>query len=235
MISFLRKHRKPLFVAVIIIFLAGTFVGLGGYLFTSRDMTEAVASVGSTKIPYARFIRRVNSYVDALRDQDGEVVTDELVAEIKSNMLRDMIVDELLLVRAEKMGIVVTDEDLARDIRNTPAFQRNGTFSEGAYIQAVRSVYRDTPQRYEKQRRRTMMTNKLKQLMFQSAKFTPAELRAAYARGNAGSMKDFEEKKAEYERRAQQERALQLINYYLRQISTQVEIRSFLSQREGGV
>ncbi len=234
MISLLRKYRKPLFVAVIIIFLGGTFVGLGGYLFTSRDMTESVAVVGSTKIPYSRFLTRVNSYVDALREQGGDV-TDELVGEVKRNMLRDMIVDELLLRKADEMGVVVTDEELARDIRSTPAFQAGGAFNDAAYIQAVRSVYHNTPSVYEKQRRRTMRTNKFKQLIFQSAKITPVELKKAYANGNAGSMEGFEEKRKEFERRAQQEKALQLINYYLRQISTQVEVKSFLEQREAGV
>lgn len=234
MISLLRRYQKPMFVAVIAIFLIGTFVGLGGYLFTSNDVTGAVASVGAVKIPYSSYIRKVNQYVDALRAKQPDL-TDEMVKEVKIGMLRDMIVDELLLTKADELGLKVTDDELARDIRGTPAFQRNGTFDEEAYFQAVRSVFRDSPQAYEDMRRRTMLTNKLKQLIFQSAKVAPKELEELYAKENKGSMKGFEKDKPRFAEKAQQQRALELINYYLRQLSTQVEIRSYLDQREAGV
>lgn len=233
MISLLRRYRKPMFLAVIAIFLIGTFVGLGGYLFTGRDVSQAVASVGSAKIPYSRFIQRVNQYVDALRAKQPEV-TDAMIREVKIGMLRDMIVDELLLAKAEEFGLKVTDEELARDIRATPAFRRGGSFNEEAYFQAVRTVFRDSPQAYEEMRRRSMRTNKIKQLIYQSAKLTPQELQELYAREHGGTLKDFEKNKAEFAGKAQQQRALELINYYLRQLSTQVEIRSYLDQREAG-
>ena len=58
MMSFLRRYKTTLFIATIAIFLIGTFVGLGGYLFTSRDTSQSVASVGSTKIPYQDYVTR---------------------------------------------------------------------------------------------------------------------------------------------------------------------------------
>ena len=67
-----------MFVAIIAIFLIGIFVGLGGYLFTSRDTSQAVAQVGAVKIPYSRFVMRVNQWVETLRDQKQDV-TDEMV------------------------------------------------------------------------------------------------------------------------------------------------------------
>lgn len=234
MISFLRRHRKPIFIAVIAVFLIGIFVGLGGYLFTSRDMSAAVASVGSVKIPYSQYLARVNQYAEALRSRQTDV-TDELLKEIKQGMLRDMIVDELLVLKADEMGIIVTDSELARDIRNTPAFQRDGAFSQDLYFQAVRAVFRDTPEAYEATRRNALKAMKFKQLVFQTAKLTPEEVRSAYAEANKGSLKDFEGKKAEFAAKVQQQRALDLINYCLRQLSAQVEIRSYLEQRESGV
>lgn len=234
MISFLRRHQKSLFIAVIIIFLLGTFVGLGGYLFTSRDMSMAVASVGPVKIPYSRFAARLNQYTDAMRSRGSEL-GDEAVAEIKQSLLRDMIVDELLHSKALEWGIPVTDQELARDIQNTPAFQRGGAFSQELYFQAVRQVLRETPEAFEAERRKAVQAAKLKALFYQTAKLTPAELREAYAAANKGSMKGFEKDKDSFAARARQQRAIELINYYLRQLSTQTEIRSYLEQRERGV
>lgn len=234
MISFLRRYQKPLFIGVIAIFLIGTFVGLGGYLFTSNDTSGAVAAVGAVKIPYARYIHRVNQYLDVMRTKQGEV-TEEAAKEVKTAMLRDMIVDELLVAKAEEMGLRVTDEELARDIRSTPAFQRGGQFDEDAYMHALRTYIRETPQVFETERRKTLLASKVKQMIFMSAKLAPKELEELYARENKGSMKDFEKKRAEFAQRAHQMRALELINSYLRQAGGQIEIRSYLEQRESGI
>lgn|GEM_PF-1936765 len=259
MISFLNRYRRGLFIAVVAVFLLGTFVGLGGYLFTSRDVTQAVASVGSVKIPYQGFRSRVDQYVEALRSRNGEV-SDSAVKEIKVNMLREMIIDEMLLVKAGEMGLTVTDAELARDIRGTPAFQSGGEFSPEAYFRAVRSAFHDTPAGYEEMRRRSLMAGRLKQLIFQAAKLTPDELEPLYAKDRGAADKDFQkalaqrhkdaeaakltpaefkerfsqQRKASVAAQAQQMRALELINVFLRQVSSQVEIKSFLEQRESG-
>jgi peptidyl-prolyl cis-trans isomerase D len=233
MISLLRRYRKSLFIGTIAIFLIGTFVGLGGYLFTSKDMSNTVAAVGSTKIPYQEYMIRVNQYTEAVRSR-GTDVTDELAAEIKQGILREMIVDELLQHKADEMGIVVSDAELARDIHNTPAFQNNGQFDQQLYFQRVRQVFRNSPDAYETQRRRSLKAMKVKQLIFQSAKLAPSEIEAAYKIVNKGKMDGFAKERQSFEAKAQQQRALELINFYLKQLAQQVEIRTFLDQRESG-
>ena len=234
MISFLLRHRRTLFIATIAIFLAGTFVGLGGYFYSSHAMNEAVASVGSTKIPYSRFIARVNQYLDFLRSQKGEV-PDAMVKEVKKGILNEMIVDEILLAKAEEMGITVTDAELDRDIRGTPAFQAGGEFSPEAYYRAVRTIFRDTPQGYEEMRRRSLKAGRLKQLVFQAAKLSPAELQELYAREHKGSLKDYAKDRDAFAAKAQQARTYELINSFLRQAVGQVQVQSFLEQRESGM
>ncbi|MBI5210060.1 MAG: SurA N-terminal domain-containing protein [Elusimicrobia bacterium] len=233
MIRFLRKHRRALFIATATTFLIGIFVGLGGYLFTSRDVSESVATVGSAKIPYNRFLAKVNQYAEAVRQQ-GTDLSDVSLKEIKQGMLREMIIEEILAKKADELGVTVTDAELARDIRNTPAFQRGGVFSEELYFAAVRNVFHDTHGAFEDSRRRAIKTAKLKQLFLQVAKLTPAEIREAYAQEKKGVMKDFEKEREQFEWKAQQQRAIELLNYYLRQASTQVEIRTYLDQRESG-
>jgi len=234
MTSFLRRHKTALFIATIAIFLLGTFVGLGGYLFTSRDMSGSVASVGRTKIPYDRYVERVNQYTDALRSR-GTDVDDKMTAEIKQGVLREMIVDELLDQKAADLGIVVPDSELSRDIQNTPAFQRDGHFDQQLYFARVREIFHDSPESYERDRRKQLMAMKLKQLIYHAAKLTPAELQDAYKQAHKGSLKGFDKDKDAFAAKAQQARALDLINYYLRQLVQQVEIKTFLDQRESGV
>jgi hypothetical protein len=258
-ISFLNRYRRALFIATVAVFLLGTFVGLGGYLFTSRDNTQAVASVGPVKISYQTFRSRVDQYVEAMRSRNGDV-SDASVKEIKVDMLREMIVDEMLLVKAQEMGIKITDEELARDIRGTPAFQSGGEFSPETYFRVVRSAFHDTPSGYEEMRRRSLLAGRLKQLIFQAAKLTPSEMEPYFAKDRGEAEKDFQKASAQRHKdpeaakltpaefkerffqqrkeyvagKAQQMRALELINSLLRQVSAQVEVKSYLEQRESG-
>lgn len=232
-LSYLRRHRSTLFIGMVAIFLIGIFVGLGGYMFTSRDMSEAVAVVGQTKIPYVRFSARINMYLDAMRQQ-GKDIPDAQLAEIKQAMLRDMIVDEVLYQEAEKMGIEVTDLELSSAIRSNRGFQRDGHFDPALYFQAVRQSLRMSPEDYEREQRKSMMAAKLKQLIFESSKLMPGELADEYRRAK-GSMKEFEKTGAAFGQELERMRALDMINFFLRQVSGQLDIRQFLREREQGL
>ena len=123
MISFLRRHQKAIFAATLSTFFGGMFVGFGGYWFTDRDLQGAAAKVGGVKISYSRLMTNVNLYSERMREQGAEL-DDAKLAQLKREMLNNMMVDELLAIKADELGLVVTDEELARDIRATPAFVR---------------------------------------------------------------------------------------------------------------
>ena len=233
MMTFLRRHRKAVFAATLAVFFGGTFVGFGGYWFSSRDMQGVVARVGSTKIQYSTLINNVNLYAEGLRDQ-GTDLDDAKLAQLKREMLNNMMVDELLAMKAEDLGIVVTDDELARDIRATRAFNHDGQFDQDAYFSIVRNRFRMSPQEYENERRKALKTARLKSLFYRTAKVSPEELKAEYAAANKGSMKKFAKEKDAFASRLQQQRALQLVNQCLRQMQTQVEIQSFLDRFEQG-
>ncbi len=234
MISWFSRYQKPLFIGTVAIFLIGTFVGLGGYLLTSSDSSDAVASVGSAKIPYSIFIARVNQYADALRNR-GTDVSDQVLGQVKQEMLRDMIVEYLLARQAKKMGLRITSQQLADDIESTPAFQHDGVFNQQLYFYAVRSVYHDSPKAYEKMRKRQLLSSLFKQMIYQSVKLVPGEVQEAYAREHKGSLKGYAKDRAKFADQLRQAQALDILNYYLRQLVTQIPIRSYLKQRESGV
>lgn len=234
MISFLRRNRKPLIVSFVLVFLIGIFVGLGGYFFTGADTTEAVAVVEGNKIPYRRFSARVNQYIDALRAQEAEVAT-ESAEKIKSEMLRDMIVNEMLAIKAEELGMRVSDTELALSIQQTPGFQREGRFDQTLYFQAVRFQFQSTPEQFERYQRRDIQSAKFKALLFRNAKVVPGETRDEYLRLGAGALKDFDAAREQFSAQLRQTRALDAINYYLRRRAQNADIRNFLEQRERGL
>lgn len=222
MSNFLRRHQKSIFVTTMAVFFGGMFVGFGGYYFTDRDMQGVVARVGKVKISNEALTTRVNLYADRLREQ-GTDLDDAKLAELRREMLTNMMVDEMLALKADELGLVVTDEELARDIRATPAFNRSGQFDQDAYFQAVRATFHESPQEYEAERRKAIKTSRLKGLFYRMTKIPPEEIREAYADANKGVLKNFEKEKDAFAGRLQQQRALELVNYCLHQMQTQLQ------------
>ncbi|HVE14714.1 MAG TPA: SurA N-terminal domain-containing protein [Elusimicrobiota bacterium] len=233
MIGFLRRYRQGLILSMALVFLIGIFVGLGGYFFTGADRSEAVAVVGSAKIPYISFRTRVNGILDRLRAQGD--VSEERQNEVKKLVLQDMIVDELLASAAEDMGLKVGDDEISLALRGVPLFQRDGKFDQQLYFQQVRAAFHSSPERFEAEQRRAMLSNKLKQVLFSAAKVAPEEAREEYRAANGGSDKGFDKKGAEFTAALRQQRGLDLINSYLKDLSAKREIRSYLDAREKGV
>lgn len=235
MISFLRRHRKSIFVATIAIFLSGSFVGLGGFYFTSRDNDGAVARIGGHKIPAQKLLLRANQYADALRAK-GTEVDDAMMSRLKHEMLNDLMIEEMLSIKADQLGLSVTNDELSRDIRATPAFQRAGQFDQDVYFQQVRALFRETPQEYERSRRKSIKSGRLKQLLYRTAKVPAAEIEAAYAQALKSASKADAAKvtKESIAQGLQQQRAIELINHCLKQLSSQVEHQVWMERVEGG-
>jgi hypothetical protein len=235
MISFLRRHQKSIFVATVSVFLSGSFVGLGGFYFTSRDNDGAVARIGGNKIPAQKLLLRVNQYADALR-QKGTEVDDAMMSRLKREMLNDMMIEEMMAIKADELGLIVTNDELSRDIRATPAFQRGGQFDQDVYFQQVRAIFRETPQEYERSRRKAIKSGRLKQLIYRIAKVPSAEVDAAYKDVMKTAPKKDAAKitKEAVAQNLQQQRAVELINYCLKQLSNTVEHQIWMERVEGG-
>lgn len=225
MIQFFVRYRRPIFIGTILVFLIGTFVGLGGYLLSERDGAGSVAQVGNEKIPQQRYDLQVRNLIDRAA-QKGEVSKD-LETRIKQDVLRDLIVESLFAAEAKKAGLTVTDREVADDIRAT--FSPDGKFDQRMYFTAVQSQFQMAPEQYEDMRRKSLLAFKYRQLVQRSVKLTPQEVEEAYVKAN-GSMKDFAKKSEELKGQLQQQKSLEMLNYILRQVSASTPIKSFLQQ-----
>src|SRR5205085_4941794 len=124
---------------------------------------------------YATFAAQVNRILERQREQ-GTEVTEDVQKRVKQEVLQEMIVEELLSQKAAELGLQVTDLELASEIHHTPAFQRAGAFDQLAYFQAIRQLFQMSPRQYEDMRRKSMLSLKLRQFVYLSAKLTPPEI-----------------------------------------------------------
>jgi len=223
MIRFLTRYRKPIFIGTVTIFLLGIFVGLGGYLLTDADVSGAVAEVGGEKVPRDRFEIQARNILERLRER-GQETGKETEERVRQEVLRDLIVESLFARQGERMGLQVTDREVAADIQET--FRSEKGFDPRLYFQAVQSQFRMTPEQYEAMRRRALLAFKYRQFLQRAAKVTPEEVRAAWVREHGG-LKGFQEKRTEAMLALHQRRSLELLNFVLRQAAASTEIKTY--------
>ncbi len=229
MISFFSRHRKPIFIGTVAVFLVGVFVGLGAYMFTG-DASGAVADVGGRKIPYQRFSTQVNRVLNDLRDS-GTDIGDMVRRGAEQEVFREMVIEELMRMQAEELGMSVSDFELSAEIQSTPAFRDGGAFSPRLYYQAIWNEFRMAPSEYEDWRRKARLASKYKQFLFTSVKVTPDELRSYYL-SRQKDFKSFEKDKGRILQELQQEKFMQVANYHLRQLVARIEIKNYLDRMQ---
>lgn len=103
---------------------------------------------------------------------------------IRSSAIDRLVTRKLLIREAKRMGIATTDEEVAKTIREQPAFQKNGHFDFETYRTALRNWRGISPARFEAELRDDLLVGKVLNQLRLSAKVTEDEVEAAYLREN---------------------------------------------------
>ena len=209
----------------------GSIFFISGQIFTSAS-SDSVADVGGKQIPYRRFSLQVNSVLANLKNSGNEV-SDVVTKSVKQEVFREMLIDEIMSQQGDKMGMRVPDFEVAVEIQNNPQFKENGAFNPRLYYQTIFNEFRMSPGEYEIWRKNARLAGKFKQFLFTNMKATPGELQAYYLAKNK-SFKDFDKNKAKTLDELSREKFSQTANYFLRQLTVQMEIKSYLDEREQG-
>ncbi len=230
MISFFTRYKRLIFAIVVVIFIGSIFF-VSGNVFTSSSM-DAVAEVGGSKIPYQRFLTQVNRMLSNVKDSGAEI-NEAVSRNVKQEVFREMIIEELLSRQGAKMGMRVPDFEVAVEVQNTPQFQENGAFSPRAYYQTIFNEFQLSPSDYEAWRKKARLAAKFKQFIYTSVKVTPEEAKAYYLARNK-ELKNFEKERAGYAEELARDKFANITNYLLRQLITQQEVKDYLKLREQG-
>lgn len=231
MMDFLRKHTRTIFLITIIGFLAGAFIGFGGYLFGTRAPTDAVLVINGKGVPYLRYANLLNRAVENLR-QNKQDVTEETLNQKKQEVLQGLIQEEVLSEQAKKYGIKVTDAELAAAIQRYPAFQRDGRFDQAAYFQVLYQMLHTTPKEFEESQRKQIAISKLRFLLTMSVLISEPELRFEYARANGGKMTNFEKDREKFSDKLRQEKVMLAFNEWYKNLNQTVKIKVNLQNFE---
>ena len=232
--NWLRKHQRKILGMVIAGFVVSTFVGFGLYLRSGASHFDTAAEINNEKISYQHFTTLYNQVVGRKRDNKEELSADAL-KHLKQEVIQSLIQEAVFYQEAERYGFRVSDQELAQNLASIPAFQKDGKFSVGAYVNMLQTVLRTSPQEFEETQRRQIVINHLRNFVMRGIKITDRELELEMALRQA--RQDPKKKnppldKEEIRKTMAQEKGAQILNRWYQQLGTNVKLKVYLDEIE---
>jgi hypothetical protein len=208
----------------VIVFVVGIFFGLGAYI-GEITLKHTVAKVGNVRIPYDRYEINVRNVYDNFMRKNEKLEDNKVIENmIREEVFKDMIVSEILYQEAKKLKMGVSDYEVAMEVLNTQVFYDNGKFNPALYVRTIWSRYRMTPKEYEEWRKKERTVINFKNFIYTTVKVCDDDMNFYK---ELVDKKDIPKNNKEFMERVRQEKFLDVANYYLRELTTRIEIKDY--------
>ena len=196
MLHVFRRHSYSWGTRVLLLLLGGVFALFFGSWGAASYFTRVspAAQVGCYTyfhlftMPGCQTITpdQVDSTTVDLRREIQNTYGQESPQMLQSNNLRQMaleqLVDQTLINReAGRLGLRISDDELARAIASQTAFQSNGRFDVQRYNEVLRRNDLE-PSVFESKTRERMLTDTMRQMITQAVQVSPDEVRSEFSR-----------------------------------------------------
>jgi peptidyl-prolyl cis-trans isomerase D len=163
MLDILRQGAHSWGIKILFGIIIAVFVLAFGMNRVQNDKTNVVATVNDSPILLKHYQERLQRSLELARGQNPNLTT-EMLAQMgfKQQILEQMIVEELMLQQAAKLGLSVSKEELAGEIHLIPAFQNDAKVFDPATYQKVLHANNLTPGSFESEYMRGMLMDKLR-------------------------------------------------------------------------
>lgn len=190
MFTDLRKKSGSLiiylmFAAIIVTFVISFGPGDQG----CQAQPNWVVTVNGDTITQAEFRFTYNNYYDyhqrlaAMMNQEFNAKTAKEMN--LSQKALDSLIEVMLMAQdADKLGFVATDDEVRKEITDTPYFQQNGAFDRDQYNRFVQFQMGMTVSSYEEKVRRDLLAQKLHRFLTDSADISEVELKEEFIKSN---------------------------------------------------
>jgi peptidyl-prolyl cis-trans isomerase D len=190
MLDRMRRHKAwlnwtlVLVVAAFIWFYVPDFFDQG----QAGTVNEVVATVGDQQITAGAFRTAYQNQLEAYRRAYGGNINEQLMKQlgIDQQILQQMIDERAAVAEARRLGLKVSDQEVAARIFAMPAFQQNGQFAgEEVYEQVLRMQRPPlTKSEFEENLRRALLVDKLRGTVTDWIAVSDEEIDREYVRRN---------------------------------------------------
>ncbi|MBK5299383.1 MAG: SurA N-terminal domain-containing protein [Vicinamibacteria bacterium] len=190
MLDGMRRHKNWLkwsLFLVVVAFIAlyfPDFIGTG----SSASLNAEVARVGDERISAATFRRVYQRQMQAYSQAYGGSVNQQMLKQlgVDQQILRQLIDERAAVAEAKRLGLTISDAEVAHRIFAIPAFQQNGVFAgEQLYAQILASQNPPlTKAEFEDNLRQSLLVDKLRAALTDWVAVTNSEIEAEFTRRN---------------------------------------------------
>ncbi|MFZ1200504.1 MAG: SurA N-terminal domain-containing protein, partial [Desulfobacterales bacterium] len=185
MLSLMRKSAGSWIIKFILGAVILAFIPFGYGIYQDRRDVK-VATVNGSPVRLEEYTRQYNNLVEQVRRNFGGSLNEETLKglRLKEQALNQLIDQKLMLAEAEKLGISVSDQELAESISKIDAFQTAGAFDPKRY-EYVLSRLHLTQDGFEADQKQSLLVDKLSQFVTTNVKVSDAEALDWYKWNNA--------------------------------------------------
>lgn len=166
MITWMQKHKKWLIVTIwisTIAFVGAGFVGWGSYDYSKSNST--IALVGDKEVPLKDLENEYSNLYAQYKEMLGENFNQELAKQFKLEdlALQRIIQKYLILNYADELGLIATDEDVAKELIKINVFFKDDKFDKNTYLSVLKRD-RNNAVNFEAQLKQDILVNKVQNL-----------------------------------------------------------------------
>ncbi len=191
MLRYLRENTGNWIIKIFlgIIVIVFVFLGVGSMSASKRN---EVAVVNDQVITLSEFQDAYKNMIEQMRQQFGNALNEDLikVLNVKQQAVNSLIEQKILDTEADKLKIMVSDQELQDTLLGIKAFQKNGAFDMDLY-KGVLAQNRLTPEIFEALQRRAIKNRKLRQMVLSAITVSDEEAGTWYTYNNTKMSIDY--------------------------------------------
>ncbi len=185
MLDLVRKHADSWIIKSILWLIVFAFTGTIFYSWgmggASASRGGVVATVNGNSIMHSEYDKTFNNLLNFYRDQFRNQFSEELLKklDLKTQAIDALIQKHLLIQKAEKQNIQVSDAELIDRIRSFPIFQKDNRFDETIYRNYLNQKRLNTLE-FEESQREGLVIEKIENLIKSNTKVSESEASEAF-------------------------------------------------------
>lgn len=170
---------RAIFAVVVLVFIL--FFGYNQISTPNQGPQAILARVNGADIRQSEYNLAFKSTQESYKQVFKGEVPPDMAKMISSSAMQQLINQRLMIDAATKMGLRVSNEELAKAIEGDKRFQKDGQFERAGYRDFfLPSFQREYGLNYEDLLRNELLAKKLDEILHSSVKVSPAEAKAAY-------------------------------------------------------
>jgi len=170
-----------LFGIIIVVFVVSFGPGSRGCSTGSR--TTWAAKVNGEVVSPGEFESQYGNLLKMYQSQGAGELNPLFRAQLRQMALDQLVQRELVEQESQRQGIVVTDDEISRAVKQSPSFQSDGHFDYDLYKRAVTNAYGGTS-KFEERLRRDLAYGKMMALMRETSKVSEDDVKEAWLAEN---------------------------------------------------